>query len=91
MAHSSQTRIVGKVDGQCLHALWWLERPFLHVHPYRILDRRRFRMRMVGMLLALSAACVFPLWLYASLPQTQLAFLADERQLSQSEASCCRD
>ena len=22
--HSSQTRIVGKVDGQFLHALWWL-------------------------------------------------------------------
>ena len=24
MAHFSQTRIVGKVDGQFLHACWWL-------------------------------------------------------------------
>ena len=24
MAHSSQTRIVGKVDDQFLHARWWL-------------------------------------------------------------------
>ena len=38
--------------------------------PYCILDRRRFWMRIVGMLLALSASCVFPLRLYASLPQT---------------------
>ena len=24
MAHSAQTRLVGKVDGQFLHAHWWL-------------------------------------------------------------------
>ena len=43
---------------------------FLMHTPYRTLDRRRFGMRMVGMLLALSASCVFPLRLYASLPWT---------------------
>ena len=35
--------------------------------PYRTLDRRRFGMRMVGKLLALSASCVFSLRFYASL------------------------
>ena len=33
MAHSSQTRIVRKVDGQFLHARWWLCRPILDAHP----------------------------------------------------------
>ena len=32
MAHSSQTRIVWKVDGQFLHARWWLQRPILDAH-----------------------------------------------------------
>ena len=43
---------------------------FLTCTPYCTLDRRRFGMRMVRMLLALSAFCVFPLRLYASLPRT---------------------
>ena len=43
---------------------------FLMRTPYRTLDRRRFGMRMVGMLLALSASCVFPLRIYAALPLT---------------------
>ena len=43
---------------------------FLMRIPYRSLDRRRFGMRMVGMLLALSASCVFLLRLDASLPRT---------------------
>ena len=34
--------------------------------PYRILDSRRFGLRMIGRLLALSAPCVFPLRLCAS-------------------------
>ena len=38
--------------------------------PYYTLDRRRFGMRMIGMLLTLSASCIFPLWLHASLPRT---------------------
>ena len=44
---------------------WFLMRTL-----YRTLDRRRFGMRVVGMLLALSASCVFPLLLCASLPRT---------------------
>ena len=43
---------------------------FLMCTPYRTLDRRRFGMRIVGVLLTLSASCVFPLWLHASLPRT---------------------
>ena len=64
---------------------------FLMRTPFRALDRSRFGMRMVGILLALSASCVFPLRLHASLPRTYMAFLTDERQLSRSEASCCHD
>ena len=62
---------------------------FLMRTPYPTLDRRRFGMRMVAMLLALSASSVFPLRLYAS--NSQLAFLTDECQLSRFEASCCHD
>ena len=43
---------------------------FLMRTPYRTLDRWRFGMRMVGMLLAPSASCIFPSRLYASLPRT---------------------
>ena len=46
-------------------------RDWLLMHtPFRTLDRRRFGMRMIGMLLALSAFCVFHLRLYTSLPRT---------------------
>ena len=31
MAYPSQTRIFGKVDGQFLHARWWLQSPILDV------------------------------------------------------------
>ena len=37
---------------------------------YSTLDRRRCGMRMIGMLLALSASCLFPFRLHASLPRT---------------------
>ena len=43
---------------------------FLMRTPCCILDRRWFGLRMIGMLLALSASWVFPLWLHASLPRT---------------------
>ena len=43
---------------------------FLMRTPYRTLDRRRFGLRMVRILFALSASCVFPLRLYTSLPRT---------------------
>ena len=45
---------------------------FLMRVPYRTLDRRRLGMRVVGMLLALSASCVLPLRRYASLPRTHI-------------------
>ena len=41
---------------------------FLMLTPSCTLDRRRFGFRMIGMLLALSASCIFLLRLYASLP-----------------------
>ena len=69
MAHSSQTRIVGKVINYCMLFGGCRDR-FLMRTPFRTFDRRRFGIRMVGMLLVLSASCVFPLQLYASLPQT---------------------
>ena len=84
MADFSQTRILGKVGGQFLHARWWLHSPIRMRTPYCILDRRRFGMRMIGMLLALSASCVLPLRLHASLPRTYdwvVFFFTDERQL----------
>ena len=68
MALSLQTRIVGKVDGQFLLVGGCRDRFFMRT-PYSTLDRQ-FGMRMVGMLLALSASCVFPLRLYASQPRT---------------------
>ena len=42
---------------------------FLMCRPSCILDRQSFGLRMIWMLLALSASCVFPLQLHASLPQ----------------------
>ena len=65
--------------------------------PYCTLDRRRFGLRMIGMLFVLSASCVFLLRLFASLPRNYdrvfvcVFFLADERQLSLSEVSCCHN
>ena len=70
MAHFSRTKIVGKVDGQFMHAHFGGCRDrFLMRTPYCTLDKW-FVMRTVGMLLTLSAACVLPLQLYASLPRT---------------------
>ena len=64
---------------------------FLKRAPCCTVDRRRCALRMIGMLHALAACCVFPLRLHASLPPTYVPFLTDERQLSRSEASCCCD
>ena len=69
VAYSLQTWIFGKADGQFLHALWWLlnlipsEHTLLHFG-------RRFGLRMIGMLLVLSASCLFLLRLPTPLPQT---------------------
>ena len=38
--------------------------------PYSTLDRWRFGLRMIVVLLTLSASCIFPLQLHTSLPQT---------------------
>ena len=69
MAHSSRTRIGGKVDGQFFAcSLVAVETYSSCVPPTAFLDRRRFGMRVVGMLLVLSASRVFflsgfmPLW-----------------------------
>ena len=43
---------------------------FLMRRTYCILDRWRFGLRMIRMLFALSAYCIFPLRLYASQPRT---------------------
>ena len=91
MPHSSQTRIVGKIDVNSCTPYGGCRGRFLMPSPYCTLNRRRFGVRMVWMLLALSASCVFTLRLHASLPRIQLSFLTDERQLSRSEASCCHD
>ena len=71
MADSSQTRILGKVDGQLLHCLLVaLEADSRCAQPPALWARRRFGLKMIGMLLALSASCVFPLHLHVSLPRT---------------------
>ena len=70
MAHSSQTRIVGRLIVNSYMLVGGCRDRFLMRTPCRTLNRRRFGMRIVGMLLALSASCVFPLRLYASLPRT---------------------
>ena len=43
---------------------------FLMCTPYCTLDGWTFGLRIIGMLLALSAPCVFPLRFYTSLPRT---------------------
>ena len=90
MVQSSQTRIWGKVNSCTLAGGSRLH--FLIRTSHCTLDRRRFGLRMMGMLLALSASCVFFLCGFTPLcSKLQLAFLTDELQLSRSEASCCHD
>ena len=61
---------------------------FLMRTPYRTLDRRRFGMKMLGMLLTFCLLRFSFASLCLSASNSQLAFLTDERQLSRSEASC---
>ena len=93
MAHSSQTKTVGKVDGQFLHVRWWLQRSILDVHPLPHFrqakdwdedgrDAACSFCLLRFFLLAFSASCVFPLRLYASLPRTH------NRHFSVMSASC---
>ena len=61
MAHPSKTRIV-ELGRLMVNSGMLVGRDRFLMHTlYRTLDRRRFGMRMVGMLLALSASCVLPL------------------------------
>ena len=65
---------------------------FLMCTPYYTSDlyRQKFGLRMIGMLLALSASCIFAALCFSAL-NLRLAFPIDERRLSQSKASCCHD
>ena len=69
MAHSSQVGFLERLMVNSCMLVGGCRDRFLMLTPYCTLDRWRFGMRMVGMLLTLSASCVFPLQLYASLPQ----------------------
>ena len=83
----------GKVDGQCLHARWWLQSaildaqtPALHFAQAKVwadddLDAAR---SYCLLRLSFAASCL-------SASSLRLAFLTDERQLSRFEASCCQD
>ena len=73
MADSSQTRILGKVNS-CTHVGG--------CRTYSTLDRRRFRLRTIEMLLSLSAPCIFPLRFRTSLTWT------DDWLFSLMSASC---
>ena len=79
MAHSSQTRILGKVDGQFLHTL-------MHFGQTMVWDEddRDAARSFCLLCFSFAAFCL-------SASNLQLAFLTDERQLSRSEASCCHD
>ena len=92
MAHSSQRRIVEKVDGPLLHARWWPWRPMLDAHPLPHFgqtkvwdeDGRDAARSFCLLRFSLAESCL-------SASNSQLTFLTDERQLSQSEVSCCHD
>ena len=92
MTHTSPARIVGKVDGQFMHARQWLWRPILDAHPLphfgqiKVWDEDGRDAARSFCLLRFSFAA-----LYLSASNSQLAFLTDERQLSRSQASCCHD
>ena len=77
---SSRRGLLGKLMVSSCMLVGVCRHRFLMRTPYRTLDRRRFRMRMVGLLLAVSASCVFPLRFILLASNSQLAFLTDERQ-----------
>ena len=70
MADSSQRRIWGRLMvSSCMLVVGCRVRLLLR-RLYCTFYRQWFRMRMIGMLLALSASCDFPSRLHASLPRT---------------------
>ena len=88
-ADSSQTRICedwGSVAGG-RRARFVMRRPY-----YCSLDRRRLVLRMTGRMLTFSDSYVFPVADFSQSDSNWLsAFLADECELSRSDASCCCD
>ena len=92
MAHSSQTRYIGEVDGQFLHARWWLWSPILVAQTVLhfgqgeawVEDNQDAARSFCLQRLSFAASCL-------SASHLRLAFLTNERQLSRSEASCCHD
>ena len=92
MAHSSQTTILGKVDGQFSYARWWLWSPILdaqtllHFGQTKVWDEDDRDAARSFCLLRFSFAA-----LCLSASNSQLTFLTDQRQLSRFQASCCHD
>ena len=70
MADSVHTRILGTLKVCSCVLLGGCRVQFLMHTPYCTFDRWRFGLRKIGMLHTLSASCVSPLWLHASLPRT---------------------
>ena len=69
MADSSQTRIWRRLMVRFCMLVGVCRVRYLMRIPYCTLDRRWFGLRMIGMLPALSASCVFLLRLHASVPR----------------------
>ena len=61
----SQTRIVGKVDDQFCMLVDGCRVRVLMRRPYCTLDRRRFGLRMIGMVLALPCLSASHNWLFS--------------------------
>ena len=82
----------GKVDGQFMHARWWLLSPILDVHTLLHCGQVKVSAEddwdaarsFWSLHLSFAASNLFALNL-------QLSFLTDKQQLSWSEASCCHD
>ena len=70
MPDSMQTRILGRLVVSSCTLIGGCRVWYLMHRSFYTLDRWRFGLIMIGMLLAFSASCIFPLWLHASLPWT---------------------
>ena len=92
MVDSSPMRIWGRSSGQFLHAGWWLwslvlgAQTLLHFGQAQVGAEEDWDAARSFRLLRLSFAAS-----RLSASNLRLAFLTDERQLSQSEAACCHD
>ena len=86
MADFSQTRILGKVDGQFLHARWRPQSPILDAHTllHFVYEEVLAEDDWDAARLFFSASSVFPSLLLASASNLRLAFLTDERAMTDS-------